>query len=278
MKIIELIKHYDRSKSVHAPLGDSLSSKLVQLMDLFGQLDSSTPGKDLAEHCLRRMPGAAPGTVLRVLSQLRAVLRVASRDGLIHGAQHIPMPAVYDVVDCPITPAECNLLLEHMKWTAPRWWPLTAMLANTGARLGEALRSRPTDLRADAFVIRKEVARRSKTVARVIPIRGEFSATVANCCSTNVAKGYSLCWLTPPEYGTPRSVAAGLGRAIKDACNELGLPPIRVNDLRHVFAARVAERGGDIADIATLLGHSKIQTSMRYRGLVKTRARELLCV
>ena len=36
MKMIDLIRHYDRDKSQHGPLSESLSPKLVQLMSVFG--------------------------------------------------------------------------------------------------------------------------------------------------------------------------------------------------------------------------------------------------
>ena len=171
MKVIELIRHYDRSKSIHAAIEPSLASKLVQLMDVFGQLDATTTtGADYATVCIQALPGAKPGTVLRVLAQLRAVLRAAARDGLLAAVPHIPMPAVYDQVDCPITPSEAKLLLAHLAWTAPRWHPLATALIYTGGRLNEILSSDPTSLGTDSFTIRKPAARRSKTVTRDIPI------------------------------------------------------------------------------------------------------------
>jgi site-specific recombinase XerD len=55
------------------------------------------------------------------------------------------------------------------------------------------------------------------------------------------------------------------------SCTALAIPRLRVHDLRHAFAAILAEKGADLADIATALGHSNIQMAMRYRGLVRAR-------
>jgi site-specific recombinase XerD len=54
------------------------------------------------------------------------------------------------------------------------------------------------------------------------------------------------------------------------------MTPLRVHDLRHVFAAIIAEKGGDLADIATLLGHTNLSTTLRYRSLVRVKATRLL--
>lgn len=269
MKIVELVRHYDRDKCQHQPLSESLGPKLVQLMDIFGQLDAGSPGPALVARAQAALPGVAPGTMLRVLAQLRAVLRVAARDGLIPSVPFIRMPQVHDVVDCQITTGEAHLLLRHMRWTAPRWWPLALLLLHTGARLSEALRVGPEDMLPDGVRIRKPVAGRTKTVRRVVPYTRQLRAAV---------QGGLIIPHQPAavDYATAKRVAYGLGSAIKAACRDLGLPEIRVHDLRHLFAAIVAENGGDLSDIATLLGHSNLRTTLRYRGLVQERAREIL--
>ena len=279
MKMIDLIRHYDRDKSQHGPLSESLSPKLVQLMSVFGDMPADATGLEIVARCKTRMPGAKPGTQLRVLSQLRAVLRVGERDNLIERAPHITMPTVYDVVDSPVTPSETFLLLSHMKWTARKWWPLAMVLTHTGARLSEALRLRAQDFTEAGVTMVKPVARRTKTVMRVVPLTkqlraawqaGELSISQGQRPLLTVAASFD------GRYSAARSIAAQLGVAIKEACCALGLPEIRVHDLRHVFAAIVAEQGGDLADIASLLGHTKLETTLRYRGLVKNRAKELL--
>lgn len=268
MKIIEAIRHYDRDKSQYGPLSGSLSPKIVQLMSVFGQLDANSTGPELAARAQAALPKAAPGTILRVLGQLRAVLRVAERDGLIQRAPHITMPAVYDVVDCPISPAEGHMLLRHMRWTATAHWPLAMLLLYTGARASEAMRLSWSDIMDDGVRIRKPAAKRTKTVTRIVPMTRQLRDAWAGGAFTSLKP-------TTDAAEVKRRTTA-LGVAVKSACRDLGLPEIRVHDLRHLFAAVVAEAGGDLGDIAYLLGHAKLQTTLRYRGFVREKAERVL--
>jgi len=44
-------------------------------------------------------------------------------------------------------------------------------------------------------------------------------------------------------------------KALKRACGELGIPKMRIHDLRHLFATRCIESGVDIPTVAKWLGH-----------------------
>ena len=48
---------------------------------------------------------------------------------------------------------------------------------------------------------------------------------------------------------------------------KLGLPRITFHDLRHTFASWFMMRGGDVWELMEILGHSNIQTTMRYAHL-----------
>ena len=50
---------------------------------------------------------------------------------------------------------------------------------------------------------------------------------------------------------------------------KLGLPKITFHDLRHTFASWFMIRGGNIWELMEVLGHSNIQTTMRYAHLSK---------
>ena len=51
---------------------------------------------------------------------------------------------------------------------------------------------------------------------------------------------------------------------------------VRVHDLRHTFAFLCGSAGVDIADLQVLMGHSNISMTMRYRGFIQSRAKEVL--
>lgn len=56
--------------------------------------------------------------------------------------------------------------------------------------------------------------------------------------------------------------------AIRKAFRRAGLTDATVHDLRHTFASRLAQAGFSLQEIATLLGHASIQTTMRYSHLI----------
>ena len=67
-----------------------------------------------------------------------------------------------------------------------------------------------------------------------------------------------------------------LGKALKVCCEILGYQELRVHDLRHAYAALIASYGGDLADIASALGHSNLQMTMPYRGLVRNKLESIV--
>jgi len=47
-------------------------------------------------------------------------------------------------------------------------------------------------------------------------------------------------------------------------CEDAGLEGLRLHDLRHTFATRQAQAGMPVTELAGLLGHTVLQTTMRY--------------
>jgi integrase len=270
MKINDLISHYREVKSLHGSIPDSLEEKLAMVAVVFGSMDvDMSTGPDYVRAAKVRWSGAAPGTVKRYLGQLRAILNRSCRDGLIPRMVVIDMPFVHDTVYVDISGAEVKLLLDYIKWTEPKWYPLTLVLTNTGARLGEALMLTPASFTRHGTRISKPVGRRSKTVDRTIPYTPRLSAAVqANMLFRNGS-------LVPAGIAND-SVPVCLGRVVDASVKALGLPPMRVHDLRHAFAAVLAENGADLADLVAALGHSSPAMAMRYRGLIKGRLSSIL--
>jgi len=262
MKIHSLVLHYRAAKSLHEVIPDSLAYKLKHIDRVFGQLDAATPGMVMVKAAQAAWPGAAPGTIKRYLVQLRAVLRRAERDGLIAKAPLIDVPFVHDTVYVDVSTYEVKMLLDFLQWAEPRWYPLVLILTHTGARLGEALAIREDSFTRHGVRIVKQVGRKTKTIDRIIPYSPRLEKAVASGAFKHNPR-------MAPKGIEDASVASCLGRVLDDATKALGLPTLRVHDLRHAFAAMLAESGADLADLATALGHSSTAMSMRYRGLIK---------
>ena len=268
MKIADLINHYRRVKSLHAPLPSTLVDKLTHIEATFGDMPASASGEDIVKKATQRWRTCAPGTIKRYLVQLKAVMRRAEIDGVIAKRPHIDLPYVYDVIYVDISAAEVNMLLDFIKLAHPKWYPLALILCHTGARLGEALSfDAESDITRHGIRLRKPVARRSKTIERIVPLTARMQREIAS--------GVFLRPLVPAGI-EKSSVASCLGRVIDDASEALNVKRLRVHDLRHAFAAVLAEAGADLADLASALGHTNIQMSMRYRGLVKTKLSALM--
>ncbi len=269
MKITGLIAHYKAMKSLHASLPPSLSEKLCHLDRVFGNLDATATGSEIVATAKAEWGSLSPGTLKRYLVQLRAIMRRAERDALIDRAPLIDVPFVHDTVYVDITGSEVKMLLDYIKWTEPRWYPLALVLTHTGARLGEALTLTPASFTRNGTRIAKPVGRRSKTIDRVIP----YTPRLADAVEKGLLFRNEMLW---PDNISAGSVAGCLGRVIDASVKALGLPPMRVHDLRHAFAAVLAENGADLADLVAALGHSSPTMAMRYRGLVKGRLNAIL--
>lgn len=269
MKIIDLIRHYERIKTQHQPLSKSLGEKLIQLREAFGHLDANCDGPEIIAASRLYWSEARPGTVKRNLGQLRAVMKVAERTRLIQAAPWIEMPAVYDVVDVEITTEEMDILLDHIEFTESWAYPAITLLAHTGARIGEAFGLTAKSFLPDGVRFVKPAARRSKTVSRIVPYTKRMRLLYSSGAFNGVIFRTSVSFTK--SYADEKSASAALHRVLLSSCESVGLPRLRVHDLRHAFAAIIAECGGDLPDIATALGHLNLSTSMRYRGLVKSR-------
>jgi len=264
MNIGHLIQHYMAAKEQHATAPATLKDKVDHISRVFGGVSVDATGIELVEIAKKAWPRAVPGTVKRYLVQLRAILRRAERDGLIAKAPLIDVPYVHDTVYVDVSKAEVKMLLDYIQWVEPKWYPLTLLLTHTGARLGEVLSINEASFTRHGVRIAKQVGRKTKTIDRVIPYSTRLGQAVASGVYKNTSR-------IVPEGLQHASVSTCLGRVLDDATKALGLPTLRVHDLRHAFAAMLAEQGADLADLATALGNSSTAMSMRYRGLVKGR-------
>jgi len=60
----------------------------------------------------------------------------------------------------------------------------------------------------------------------------------------------------------------GVDRSLLTICRETGIEPVTLHVLRHTFGTRLVAAGVDMRTVQQLMGHGKIQTTMRYVHLV----------
>ena len=273
----ELIEHYIAEKTAYSPLPDGLADKMARLERAFSHLRQDASGAEIIVAAKRAWPGVKDGTIRRYLVQLRAVLRMAEADGLIRKAPRIQLPYVYDTIDIDINTDGIVRMLRWVRFNAPEWYVLTTMLAHTGARLSEVLRLSSLDFKPNGITISKLADRRTKTISRVIPYTARTREVYIGIqLQESWATGEGGALRLVPRGIADQSVSTCLGRVIDRCVSELGLNPLRVHDLRHCMAVLIAEAGGDLSDIASVLGHSSVSMSARYRGMVPARASGLM--
>lgn len=143
----------------------------------------------------------------------------------------------------------------------PELWDITMVFLHTGVRLGELLNMKKEDLQgSDHIIIPKTKTRKE----RKIPLHPTVRHIFARIESGPMFPGWSRNRL---KRAFPRAVKrAKLGR-------------VRIHDLRHTFASNYLTGGGTLADLAMILGHSRLATTFRYSQFQKDHLAERIgCV
>jgi integrase len=135
---------------------------------------------------------------------------------------------------------------------------------NTGMQKSEVLSLKWDQIRRGLIYLPKIKSR----PARKIPVNDDLAAH------------FKLIKKKQP-VGSKCVISDSRGRPIKDiktafasALKRAGIQDCRPHDLRHTFASHYVMRGGTLAALAKILGHTKISTTMRYAHLSKDFARK----
>ena len=129
---------------------------------------------------------------------------------------------------------------------------LICYLADTGVRLGEALKLRPEDIRMDSKVIDVWVSKGDEP--RGIPMTDRVYRIVTKRKSFTDMKDYQV------------------ESAFRKARKHLGLPiDATLHGFRHTFATRMLEAGVDIQVVQNLMGHKSIATTLIYAKMTSKR-------
>ncbi|MGB6774897.1 MAG: site-specific integrase [Terriglobales bacterium] len=133
-------------------------------------------------------------------------------------------------------------------------------LIDTGARISEALGLRVRDVDLDNLLVTLDGKGRKQ---RVVPFSLELRKILYRYISDLNRKPESLLMATRNETMLGRRVVL---RDVKLLCKRIGFePPARtVHATRHTMATNYIRRGGSVAALQRVLGHSSITTTMRY--------------
>lgn len=158
--------------------------------------------------------------------------------------------------------SECNAQLK----------PLVITALHTGFRGAELLSLTWNDVDFDRRLITVRAGYSKNGESRSIPMNKALTGTLkAFRINTSSADFVFLS-----SHGTPyRSFRSSFERAVRAA----GIKDFTFHDLRHTFASRLVMAGADLPTVKELMGHKKIEMTLRYTHLssdYKRRAVDLL--
>lgn len=188
----------------------------------------------------------AAGTLNRELSFLQAVFEAAVRDGHI---ERNPMRGVdrpkSKVRTRVLTLDEQERLLAHL---TPRWQRWVLFMLGTGLRVAEA---RNIDPERDLHLEQRSVTVTRKTRGlhkkmQQVPL---FDDDVLTVLREQLAAEGQLWPHTPARFQ----------QVLTEAAEKAGLEALSPHALRHSFATRYLQGGGDIYTLSQILGHSSVR-------------------
>ena len=202
---------------------------------------------------LLRKGGRKESTVANRYRSLRRFFRWCKARGFVRldPTDGLSEPRVRVEAVMPYTDGEVRRMM-----LATRQWPalalrdqaMIALLYNTGMRAGELVTLHPEHIREGAVKVRGKGAKE-----RWVALEPTTEKLI-------------LAWLTGREdrrlvFGL--SVSA-LDKTLKRLAAAAQVSHVHAHRFRDTFAVRFLENGGGIDDLQVLLGHSKIETTLRY--------------
>ncbi|OQA13443.1 MAG: Tyrosine recombinase XerD [Chloroflexi bacterium ADurb.Bin360] len=216
--------------------------------------------------------GHKAATVNLRLAPLRGLLRSMGRNVKVKGVKQVK-PAI-EALDG----RELGRLLaavEGHDWQDLRNIALLNLLARAGLRLSETLALKLDDVtlndRSGSLLVRQGKGKKERTVALAKEARAALRAYLEvrpKMAQTEVLF-ISRSW---QPLG-----ARDIQRLITEASRRAGIQKtVTPHTLRHTFATRFLQNGGDVATLASLLGHTNVVTTTRYLHPNASRVQEMV--
>lgn len=133
----------------------------------------------------------------------------------------------------------------------------------TGARVGKVRQARFEHFSLEHLSWSKPASMTKQHKVHRLPISNE-AASIVRQRLLLVPKGCPF--LFPGD--TPGQPVQEIWRFWAAVQKKVGIPEVRVHDLRHTFAFLLVSGGASLEMIGKLLGHSQMQTTQRYAHLM----------
>ncbi len=222
--------------------------------------------EDLRQHRAKMLASGdyKPATVNRYMSSIRRMLTLAVQDGVLDrhpmkGLKFLPEPQK----DRFFSEEELRHLQNSL---SPDEWRAAAIALGTGMRLSEQYGLQWKHVDEEARTLTIPLSKSNKT--RRVPISEEVMRLFREQFSDSP-------WVFPDPLDPLKPQAPyPISDRFTDRLIQAGITGASWHTLRHTFASRQLREGTDIVTVSRLLGHSVLQTTMRYVHLVKNQLHE----
>lgn len=209
---------------------------------------------------LTGVKGYKAATVNVYLAPIRAIVRAQGRTLKVKGVKQVQTPlGTLDARDL----GRLINAVDGPQWSDRRDVALINVMARAGLRVSEALALKVGDIelgpRSGKLLVREGKGLKSRTLA----LSSETRDTLKAYLQVRPEVNGDLLFLSRTHRALdPRDVQ----RMVSEAARRAGIKfTVTPHTLRHSFATRfLAKNQGDIATLATILGHANISTTTRY--------------
>lgn len=209
-------------------------------------------------------------TVNREMAYLRRLLNIAERAGfiqrspfktgdpLIHVADEVKRERIITREEEARLLAACVGFRAHLR-------PIVIAALDTGCRLGELLKMRWHDVDRTSGIITIQAFNTKTMRQRQVSITARLDAELERVWNSSAKDHNALVF----------GISCVIRQGFKSACKEAKLEGLRVHDLRHTHATRLDDLGFSLAKIGGQLGHTVVQTTLRYVNRDKVAVRQV---
>jgi integrase len=226
-------------------------------------IDEVTQQSVIEFHHGMRASGYAPATANRVIILLRYMYNLAKK-WKISGAENNPTAGV-QLFECNnarerfLTTEETQRLIGALEGSDnPQLKYIVPILILTGMRKMELLKAQFQDIDIERKLWRIPLPKSGK--ARHVPLSDSVLQILAQL------PRWEKCTYVVPNPKTKLPYVS-IYHSWNTARKSVGMPELRMHDLRHSFASFLVNAGQSLYTVSNLLGHTQIKTTQRYSHL-----------
>jgi integrase len=233
--------------------------------------NATTPSAEELRHFLAlelSRVSAASGSVTATAVRSYLRFRAFEGDRIEHLLPVVAAPAHWRLAPLPqtLTPDEVDRLLVAFPADLPsrrRCYALVRCVVDLGLRSSEAIALELDDIDWVAGTVRISASKSRR--ADVLPLPQLTGAAIADYVRWERPQTTSRRVFVRHVAPVDEPVAADVvRRAVRQAYRRAGLPYTRVHILRHTLASRLLNTGGTLKEVADVLRHRELDTSLIY--------------